>query len=133
MPMHTRMNANSVPMFVRSTIESSDVNIAVTPTKTPVMIVPTCGVRNRGCTFEKNRGSSPSRDMAKKMRGCPSWKTRSTAVCAMTEPKATTPTIQPGIMTYFMAIVSGSACSLLSVFTRSRYGTIPVKTAAMSA
>ena len=55
--------------------------------------------------------------MAKKMRGWPSWKTSSTAVCATTEPKATTPTIQFGIVTYFMASVSGSACSLESVFT----------------
>ena len=53
--MQTRMNANSVPMFVRSTISSMLVNIAQTPTTTPVRIVVTCGVRNRGCTLREAR------------------------------------------------------------------------------
>jgi len=60
-------------------------------------------------------------------------KTRSTAVCATTDPNATTPTIQFGMVAYFMASVSGSACSLESFFTRSPYGIMPVKTAAMMA
>ena len=71
--------------------------------------------------------------MAKKMRGCPSWKTSSTAVCATTEPKATMPTIQPACPTYFMASVSGSACSLARVFTSALYGIMPVNTAAIAA
>ena len=53
--------------------------------------------RSVGCTFAKNWGSRPSRAIAKKMRGCPSWKTSSTAVWATTDPKATTPTIQFGM------------------------------------
>ena len=67
------------------------------------------------------------------MRGCPSWKTSSTAVCATTEPKATTPTIHTGMLTNFIASVSGSACSLESVFVSAGKGIIPVKTAAMRA
>ncbi len=70
--MQTRMNANSVPMFVRSTISSMLVNIAQTPTATPVRIVVTCGVRKRGCTLAKLGGSSPSRAIEKKIRGWPS-------------------------------------------------------------
>ena len=72
MPMHTRMNANSVPILVRSTISSMLVNIAHAPTATPVRIVVTCGVRNLGCTFAKLGGSSPSRAIEKKILGCPS-------------------------------------------------------------
>src|SRR5207245_11533833 len=71
-PIQTRKNANSVPIFVKSTMSSRDEKRAATPTKTPVTIVPTCGVLNLGCTLEKNGHRRPSRDMAKKMRGCPS-------------------------------------------------------------
>ena len=52
------------------------------------MIVPTYGVRYFGCTFEKNFGSRPSRDIEKKMRGWPSWNTISTLPIAMTAPSA---------------------------------------------
>ena len=97
MPMHTSMNAKSVPMFVRSTISSMLAKALTTPTSTPVRIVDTWGVPKRGCTRAKTGGSSPSRAIAKRIRGCPSWKTRSTAVCATTEPSATTPTVQLGI------------------------------------
>ncbi len=41
MPTHTNMKAKRVPMLVRSTISSMLVNIEVTPTATPVMIVVT--------------------------------------------------------------------------------------------
>ena len=68
--------------------------------------------------------------MAKKMRGWPSWNTSSTAVWAMTDPSATTPTIHPGIDAYFIARVSGSACSVDNVCTSAWYGIIPVNTAA---
>src|SRR6266850_296800 len=71
-PMHTRMKANSVPMFVRSTISSILVNIAHTPTATPVRMVVTCGVRNLGCTLAKDGGNSPSRAIEKKILGWPS-------------------------------------------------------------
>ena len=98
---------------------SSEVKLAVTPTKRPVTIVATWGVRKRGCTRAKTWGSRPSRAMAKKIRGCPSWKTSRTAVWATTEPKATIPTIQDDMPTCFMARVSGSACSVASVVLRS--------------
>jgi hypothetical protein len=104
---------------VRSTIASRDVKLDVTPTARPVTIVVTCGVLKRGCTRANTSGSIPSRAIAKKMRGCPSWKTSSTAVCATTEPKATTPTIHRCMPTCFMARVSGSACSLARVALRS--------------
>jgi len=117
--MHTRMKANRVPMFVRSTIASRDVKLAVMPTARPVTMVVTWGVLKRGCTRAKTSGSIPSRAIAKKIRGCPSWKTSSTAVWATTEPKATTPTIQRDIPTYFMARVRGSACSLARVALRA--------------
>src|SRR5207249_2873495 len=71
-PVQTRTNANKVPIFVRSTISSILTNIAQTPTATPVKIVVTCGVRNLGCTFAKDCGSSPSRAIEKKILGWPS-------------------------------------------------------------
>ncbi len=127
------MKANRVPMFVRSTISSMVVNIEQTPTARPVTIVVTCGVRNLGCTRAKLCGSSPSRAIEKKIRGWPSWNTRSTAVCATTDPNATIPTNsepQRRMSAYCSAIVSGSACSVASFFTSAWYGMIPVKTAA---
>ena len=44
MPMHTRMKANSVPMFVSSTKTSRFANAASSPTAIPIQIVVTCGV-----------------------------------------------------------------------------------------
>ena len=93
-------------------------------------MVVTWGVRKRGCTRAKTGGSIPSRAMAKKIRGWPSWNTSSTAVWATTEPKATTPTIQGAMPTCFMASVSGSACSLARVAFKAGYEIMPVNTAA---
>src|SRR6516162_9401764 len=59
-PRQTKMNAKSVPMFVRSASSPIFVTIAMTPTMTPVQIVVTCGVRNRGWIFAKYVGSKPS-------------------------------------------------------------------------
>ena len=89
--MHTSTNAKSVPMFVSSTISSMFATAEKNATKTPVRIVVTCGVRYFGWIFANHGGRSPSRDIAMRMRGCPSWKTRSTAVIATTAPKARTP------------------------------------------
>src|SRR5664280_1128807 len=71
-PMQTRMNANRVPMFVRSTISSILVNIEVMPTTAPVRIVVTYGVLNLGWTLEKLLGNSPSLEIEKNILGCPS-------------------------------------------------------------
>src|SRR6476619_5524016 len=71
-PAETNTNANSVPMFVRSTTSAMFANAAKNATNTPVRIVPMYGVRYLGCTFARNGGSNPSRDIEKKMRGCPS-------------------------------------------------------------
>ena len=46
----------------------------------PVISVVTCGMRVPGRTFAAQAGSRPSRAIAKKIRGWPYWKTRSTAV-----------------------------------------------------
>ena len=40
----------------------------------------------RSLTFAAHAGSSPSRAIAKKMRGCPYWNTSSTAVSDTTAP-----------------------------------------------
>jgi hypothetical protein len=45
MPMHTRMNAKRVPMLVSCTISSMFAIAEKKPTKTPVRIVVTWGVR----------------------------------------------------------------------------------------
>src|SRR5687768_11548480 len=84
----TSTNAKSVPIFVRSTTSEILANAANVATKVPVMMVPTYGVRNFGWSFEKNFGSRPSRDIEKKMRGWPSWKTISTLPIAITAPSA---------------------------------------------
>src|SRR4051794_21665687 len=67
-PTHTRMNANNVPMFVRSTISSMLVNIAQTATAAPVRIVVTWGGRNRGWPYAHERGSKKARASDKKNR-----------------------------------------------------------------
>src|SRR5215467_13821966 len=105
--MHTSRNAKSVPMFVRSTVSSMVPMPEKNATTTPVRIVDLWGVRKRGCTDEKKDGRKPSRAIEKKMRGWPSWKTSKTAVDAMTDPRATTPTIQLGMATYLIAAVRG--------------------------
>jgi hypothetical protein len=48
MPMHTSMKANSVPMFVRSTISSMLATALTPPTSTPVRMVETWGVLKVG-------------------------------------------------------------------------------------
>ncbi len=60
--------------------------------------------------------------MAKKMRGCPYWKTSSTAVIEIAAPSATSPPTRwkPAICS---ARASGSATA------SSVYGTMPVSTA----
>jgi len=69
--------------------------------------------------------------MEKKIRGWPIWKTRSTAMWATTEPKATMPTAQPRFaFTWARAMVSGSACSVERACLRSPYEIRPVNTAA---
>src|SRR5688500_9773896 len=62
-PADTNTNANSVPMFVRSTTSAMFANPANVATKRPVRIVPTYGVRYFGWTFENSGGRRPSRDI----------------------------------------------------------------------
>ena len=102
---------------------SSDVTSEVRPTASPVTMVVTCGVRKRGCTRAKVWGSSPSRAMAKKIRGWPYWNTSSTADIDTIAPSATIhPTVVKPVL--FSAFARGSATPTSSV-----YGTIPVSTA----
>ena len=65
-----------------------------TATTMPVMSVVVYGMRLTGWIFAAHCGSSPSRAIAKKMRGWPYWKTRSTAVIETAAPRAT---IQPTV------------------------------------
>ena len=62
---------------------------APSATTSPVTTVVMCGVRYFGWILAAHPGSSPSRAIAKKMRGCPYWKTSSTAVSETTAPNAT--------------------------------------------
>ena len=108
MPSATRTKAKSVPMFVNSTISPMFANPANRPTTAPVRMVVMWGVWYFGWIFAAQAGSRPSRAIVKKMRGCPSWKTISTDVVAMTAPSEMMPAVQ------FMpraenAVASGSA------------------------
>ena len=88
----------------------------------PVMSVVMYGTRVLWCTRAAQGGSSPSRPIAKKIRGCPYWNTSSTADIETIAPSAT---IQPTVVkpALFSAFASGSATP------NSLYGTIPVSTA----
>ena len=59
-PMHTRMNANRVPMLVISPTMSSGRNAAKSAVKTKNTMFDFHGVRYLGCTSEKTAGTSPS-------------------------------------------------------------------------
>ena len=122
--MHTSTNAKSVPMFVSWTTSSMFATAAKNATKIPVRIVVTYGVRYFGWIFPNHGPRSPSRDIAMRMRGCPSWKTRRTDVIATTAPNARMPAAHPWF-TYVSAAASGSATP--SSFA---YGIIPVSTRA---
>ena len=63
-PIATRTKANRVPMFVSSITSLMFANAAKNATNTPVRIVVTWGVRNLGCSFAAQPGSSPSRAIA---------------------------------------------------------------------
>jgi len=52
------------------------------------------GVRKRGCTFEKNRGRRPSRDIASQIRLCAKRSVKSTVVSPAIAPTATMPPAQ---------------------------------------
>src|SRR5579884_3194601 len=129
-PADTSTNANSVPMLVRSTTSAMLANAAKNATKMPVRIVPTYGVLYLGCTLARNGGSNPSRDIEKKMRGCPSWKTSSTLPIANTAPSAMMSREKlsslGGPCAYWSAVIIGSAVP--SCF----HGAMPVMTMAIA-
>ena len=87
----------------------------------PVTSVVTCGVRYFGWILAAHCGSSPSRAIAKKMRGWPYWNTSSTAVSDTTAPNAT---IAPAVG----RPASCSACASGSAALSCVYGTSPVAT-----
>ena len=91
-------------------------------TNTPVTIVVTSGTRVTGLMRAAHPGSRPSRAIEKKMRGCPYWKTRSTADIDTAAPSATN---QPTVVNP----ASSSARASGSATASSLYGTIPVRTA----
>src|SRR5215510_8982307 len=78
------MNANNVPMLVRSVTSVRFMNNEGIATTSPVMMVENHGVLKRGWMAEKIGGSNPSRLIDIQMRGCPSWKTSSTVAIAIT-------------------------------------------------
>ena len=83
----------------------------------------TCGVRYFGWTLAAHAGSSPSRAIEKKMRGCPSWNTTSTDVVANTAPSEMMPAAQC-MPSAENAVASGSAVPSCV------HGTMPVSTSA---
>src|SRR5438094_896965 len=83
----TMTNAMSVPMFTRSARILRGKSAATVATNTPVRIVALCGVRKTGWTAAKNeRGISPSRAMARRMRAWLNRSTRRTLVIPTTAP-----------------------------------------------
>ncbi len=119
------MKANSVPMFTRFTISAMFARAENAHTTAPVRIVETAGVPKRGLTFANNGGRSPSRDIDIKMRGCPSWNTRRTAVIDAVAPRDTTVFAQtfPVAAT---AVFSGSAPRIRSSTGTSAVATKPM-------
>ncbi len=122
-PRQTRTKAKSVPMLVSSTILSSGEINAKNPTNTPVQMVVTCGVRYFGWMAANFFGSRPSRDIEKKIRGCPYWKIRRTAVIATTAPNDTHPAAR-------FSPMKASAFGSGSATPRSCHGLMPTRTAA---
>ena len=80
------------------------------------------GILVRGLKRAAHCGSSPSRAIAKKIRGWPYWKTSSTADIDTAAPSAT---IQPTVL----KPASSSARASGSATASSLYGTMPVSTA----
>ncbi len=90
-PRATTTNAKSVPMFTRVASSLMLVKPATTAMITPSRMVGRYGVPNRGCVLEKNRGSSPSRLIAKNTRVWPSSRIMQTVVRPTAAPKLMTP------------------------------------------
>src|SRR2546425_8758143 len=93
--MHARTTANSGPMLVRLYVAPASPIGAHNATKMPVISVVMCGTRVLAWTLAAHDGSSPSRPIAKKIRGCPYWNTSRTADIEMIAPSAT---IQPTVV-----------------------------------
>src|SRR5215472_8611822 len=71
-PAHTITNASSVPIETSSLRTLIGVSAATVATTPPTRIVEMYGVRNRVCTALAHSGKSPSFDIEKKTRDCPS-------------------------------------------------------------
>src|ERR1017187_1689530 len=78
MPMHTITNASSVPMLVMCPSFEIGRKPENSETKSMKIRLQRHGVRNFLCTSENTLGSSPSRDIEKNTRDCPSNITRIT-------------------------------------------------------
>ena len=113
MPAHTRMNANSVPMFVGSTISSMLATAAKPPTKRRIRYHRNVRRTETAVDAPNSDGSNPSRAIENKMRGCPSATQTAPAPCARRRSRTRRcPTAQPRFgLACCRAIVSGSACS----------------------
>ena len=85
-PAQTAVNASSMPIETSSPSTSIGKTPAKNAASTPVMTVAMDGVWYFGCTFSSCGGSSPSRAIAMKMRGCPRMDMRMTEVIPMIAP-----------------------------------------------
>lgn len=90
-PRATTTKANSVPMFTSVASSLMLVKPATTAMMTPSRMVGRYGVRNFGWVTEKNRGSRPSRLIAKNTRVCPSSRIMQTVVRPTAAPKLMMP------------------------------------------
>ena len=127
-PIATSTKANSVPMLVSSTASLMFMNADSPPTTTPVMIVVTCGVWYFGWIFAAHGGSRPSRAIEKKIRGWPSWNTRSTELIAITAPSPTNSRAADSAKP--LLPTRSSTVSIGSAVPTSVHGAAPVSTSA---
>lgn len=96
-PAHTSINANNVPMLVRSVTHTRFKNKEGTATMIPVNIVEKAGVLNLGCIFENRGGNRPSLLILIHILGCPIWKTSKTLAIAIIALNDIIPEIQSSL------------------------------------
>ena len=125
-PAQTAANAISVPIEVSSPRTSSGNTAASSAMPMPVITVLMCGVRYVGWILVNSGGSSPSRPMIMKMRGCAITITSTTEDSPISAPISTTTRNQPSCGCAATAVTTGSSVP------SSWYGTSPVITAAMA-
>ncbi len=122
----TRPKAKSVPMLVASASWASGIAAARTPQNSETITVLATGTPLR-LTFAKDLGTSPSRDIAKRMRVWPYSTVSTTLAMAMTAPAARSTAQKLWPVTPFMMPASAASESL-----NSPHGSAPTAIAATS-